>query len=238
MTSDKAFQAITFITSRKKLIKLNYIFSWRTFGWVEEKFVLCCVVVTFFQFKVVCANVIMFQCRTFPLKAIFSRGEGRLLRDCDVHRFNSTPASLLDLQRTSIFRSLASLPTEFNLRNQSFISKLSGEKRNWIANAIKLMLHHSTAWHAMFDVRIEREWKACRRQRCVLLIFPSHLTHNWTSKTMEVHKTLTFCRHFGLQATEVNEKIFRTELRPERPTWILFKLFRTRTQPIWLLMEI
>lgn len=33
---------------------------------------------------------------------------------------------------------------------------------------------------------------------------------------MEVHKTLTFCRHLGLQATEVNEKIFREpELRTE-----------------------
>lgn len=65
---------------------------------------------TFFQFEVVCANVIMFQCRTFPLKSFSVVAKKR---DCDVHRINSThphPFSTCSLQ-TSIFRSSRFSPT-------------------------------------------------------------------------------------------------------------------------------
>lgn len=174
MTSDKAFQAITFIASQQKLIKLNFfpVLVANFVGWKVFDALLCCCDI-FPIWSCLCErdNVSM---PNFSIKNVCVVSETTLatfIASIPLPHLFST-CSL----QTSIYCSLASPLAELILRNQSFISKLSGEKRNWIANAIKrcwLMLHHSSAACAMCDVRIEREWMACR-QRCVLLIFPCH----------------------------------------------------------------
>lgn len=192
MTSDKAFQAITFIASQQKLIKLNFfpVFVANFVGW--KVWVLYCAVVTFFQFEVVCANVIMFQCRTFPLKT-FASWRRRLLRRSS-HQFHSRiPSRLAACKLQSI--ALSRLPTgrvnfaqskfyqqtfrrEAKLnckRHQAMLADVTSQQR-CAARHVRCVMCESneSGWHAGSDVfcwffrvikhttELQKQWKSIK----------------------------------------------------------------------------